>query len=119
MKSVLGKSKADVKSFFQYNQFLGENGSTLTYLRGSTVVEVTMSGDTANAIYMRFDRLNPPGREQSYYESFMMGIAGMSQAEPSSRSGQDLRWNNVYSGASSVQLHIDTAANSGYIRASR
>lgn len=119
LKSVLSKSKADVKSFFQYNQSLGENGNTLTYLRGSTIVEVTLNGDTATSVYMRFDRLNPPNREQSYYETYMMGVAGMSPAEPSVRSGQDVKWNSTYSGASSIQFHIDTNTNSGYIRASR
>ena len=119
LKSVLGKSKADVKSFFQYNQFLGENGNTLTYLRGSTIVEVTLNGDTASSVYMRFDRFNPPNRDQSYYETYMMGVAGMSQGEPSARSGQDVKWNGIYSGASSIQFHVDTNTNSGYIRASR
>ncbi|MFD2171720.1 hypothetical protein [Tumebacillus lipolyticus] len=117
LKSVLGASRAEVQSFFQYNQPLGGTGNKLLYLRGAAVVEVTMSGDTATAVTMRFERFTPQGESATYYEEFMRIVAGMSQANPSSRSGREVYWNGLYPGASSIHFHIDTAANYGYIEA--
>lgn len=119
LQSVLGASRAEVQNFFQFNQSLGGSGNKLVYLRGQSIVEVTFSGDTATGINMRFERLTPQGESMTYFEEFMRIVAGMSKANPSSKSGRDIYWNSVYPGASSIHFHIDTASNYGYIEARR
>jgi hypothetical protein len=119
LQSVLGASRSEVQNFFQFNQPLGGSGNKLVYLRGMAIVEVTFSGDTATSVNMRFERFTPQGESMSYYEEFMRIVAGMSKANATSRSGQDIYWNGVYPGASSIHFHIDTGANYGYIEARR
>lgn len=118
LKNVLGKSKDAVKAYFKNNQFLGDSGNVSRYLRGSTIVEVTYNGPTASSVVLRFERFTPQGQSMSYYEDYMLGVAGMSKANASSRSAMDVAWNGVYPGASSVSFHIDTNANFGTVRAS-
>jgi len=117
LKSVLGKSKEGIKTYFRNNQSLGESANTARYLRGSNIVTVTFSGDKATSVELRFESFTPPGRNAAFYEDYMLGVAGMSKANASSRSGMDIAWNGVYPGASSVTFHIDTNANFGTIRA--
>jgi hypothetical protein len=119
LKSVLGASKSQVETYFHYNQSLGQNGNTLSYLRGSMAVDVTFSGDTATRVSLRFDRFNPAGQDRNYYETYMMGMAGMSEAAPSSQSGNSSSWSNIYSGASNISFTIDLASNSGRVEATR
>ncbi|MBL0386636.1 hypothetical protein JJB07_08230 [Tumebacillus sp. ITR2] len=119
LKSVLGSSKSDVQNFFRYNQSLGENGNVLSYYRGSMSVDVTISGGIATHVTLRFDRFNPPGQDRAYYETYMLGMAGMSQANATSRSGSTSTWSNVYSGASNISISIDLASNSGRVEANR
>jgi hypothetical protein len=117
LKSVLGHTKAQVKQYFQYNQSLGETNGTLEFLRGSAIVDVTMSGDTATAVTMQIDRFTPAGKDESYYKDYMIGLAGMSDATPTSSGGGSYTWSGVYSGASSIVLNIDMGANSGTLTA--
>lgn len=119
LKSVLGASKAQVQEYFRYNQSLGQDGNVLSYYRGSMMVQVTMNGDTATRVSLIFDRFTPSGQDRTYYETYMMGMAGMSESTPTSRNGQNASWVGVYPGASSISFTIDLASNSGRIDASR
>lgn len=117
-KSVIGRSKSDVQAYFKYNQFLGQEGSTLRYLRGASIVEVTFTdSDIAQQMLLRFDRFTPQGKSMDYYEDYMRSVAGMTKANASSRSGNNIYWNGVYPGISSLQFHIDTGSNYGYVKA--
>ncbi|MCX7569931.1 hypothetical protein OS242_08130 [Tumebacillus sp. DT12] len=117
LKSLLGTTQSDMESYFQYNQYLGKNGSVHRYLLGDKIVEVTLSGDKVSKVVMRFQSFSPQGQSQAYYEDMMRGNVGMTAAVPTSRSGQDIYWNGLYPGASSIMFHIDTAANYGYVQA--
>jgi hypothetical protein len=117
LKSVLGASKAQMQNYFQYNQFLGQSGNVFRYLVGDKIVEVTLSSDKVTKVVMRFQSFSPAGKDMAYYEDLMRGHVGMTKAVPTSKSGQDIYWNGVYPGASSILFHIDTAANYGYVQA--
>lgn len=117
-KSVIGRSKADVQAYFKYNQFLGQEGNTFRYLRGASIVEVTFTdSDIAQQMLLRFDRFTPQGKSMEYYEDYMRSVSGVTKANASSRSGNNIYWNGVYPGVSALQFHIDTGANYGYVKA--
>lgn len=119
LKPLLGKSKTEVDAFMQYNQSLGSSGNTYRYLHGVTIVEVTYSGNTVSRVKLQFNQFTPQGQSVSYYEDYLRGIAGMTNAGATSRSGGDISWANVYPGASSIKFHIDTRSNFGYVEAVR
>lgn len=119
LKSILGKSKGDVQDFLQYNQFLGQEGNLLRYLIGSTMVEITMNGDTATQVVLRFDRFTPQGKDVNYYAEYMRSIAGMSRANPNRQTEKDIYFSGVYPGASNIIFHIDINSNFGYVQATR
>jgi hypothetical protein len=119
VKSLLGQSKDNMVQFFQYNQDLGATGSVHRYLRGDRIVEMTVDNDRVTRVMLRFQSFSPQGKDSAYYEDLMRQSAGLSKANASSRSGNDITYRNVYPGASNVLFHIDTAANYGYVQASQ
>jgi hypothetical protein len=117
LKSVLGHSKADVKKYFQLNQSLGEANSTLRYLRGSTIVEIGFQGDVATSVRLQNDRLNTLGATVDDQRNALMAMAGMSQASPTSSSGSQWTWKNIYPGSSNIVVNLNISANSGSLQA--
>lgn len=117
LQSLLGTTQSGMENYFQYNQYLGKNGNAHRYLLGDKIVEVTLSGDKVSKVVMRFQSFSPQGQSQAYYEDLMRGNVGMTAAVATTRSGQDIYWNGLYEGASSIMFHIDTAANYGYVQA--